>query len=261
MRRGWILFVVGAITLMAGSAFGQTDTTITTPSQQPGTPQTPPSGAPMTTPPAVSETPAAPSTPATDPGYIAMRDKAKAATGSQVSSTNKNLVTISKQVDEQAAKDGDPVVATRLAADFGTNGDSLVAEKSRYGTGWGDLMIAHTLASNSATPVTMDQIFQLRGEGIGWGEISSGLDLKLGSVVSAARSESHVALGTSKPDGKPAKITVASAEHAQKAADKQAKEAAKSAEKQAKDAEKQAKDAEKQAKDAADDAAKGKSGK
>jgi len=253
MRRGWILFVVGAISLMAGSAFGQTDTTITTPgSQQPGTPQTPPSGAPMTTPPAVSETPAA--TPAMDPGYIAMRDKAKAATGSQVSGINKNLVTISKQVDDQAAKDGDQVVATRLAADFSTNGDSLVAEKSRYGTGWGDLMIAHTLASNSTTPVTMNQIFQMRGEGIGWGEISSGLDLKLGSVVSAARSESHVALGTSKPDGKPAKIAVASAEHAQKEADKQAKEAAKNAEKQAKEAEKQAKDA-------ADDAAKGKSGK
>ncbi len=46
----------------------------------------------------------------------------------------------------------------------------------------------------------------MRHDGMGWGQIAHGLDLRLGDVVSAVRSESRVADGTAKGNGKPALI-------------------------------------------------------
>ena len=209
-RVSWMLFILAAL-LVAGPALASpADSTATSPGSPPPAAQTPPSTPPsqpsnMAPPPSQAVT----APPATeDPAYAAMRDKAKAATGSQVSGVNKNLTTVSKQIDDLAAKEGDTAVATRLAADLGVSSETLVAERSKYGAGWGDLTIAHTLAGNT-TSATPDQIFQMHAEGIGWGGIATSLGLNLGQVVSATKEESKVVAGTAKPDGKAAKIAAA----------------------------------------------------
>jgi hypothetical protein len=107
-----------------------------------------------------------------------------------------------KQVDDGAAKEGDSKLAERLAVEFGMSADALMAQKQALGASWGELMIAHTLEANSKTDLTVEQIYEMKKEGNGWGQIAHGLDLSLGEVVSAMRAESRVALGLAKPDGK-----------------------------------------------------------
>ena len=154
------------------------------------------------------------STPATPPSaaYLAARERGKGVTAKETATIDKDLTTVAKGVDDKAAKDGDATVAGRLASDFGVSSDALMAEKTKYNVGWGDLMIAHTLGSNTLTGVTVDEILMMRTtDAMGWGGIASGLDLKLGNVVSGVKSEAKVATGASRADGKPAKIAVAEA--------------------------------------------------
>jgi hypothetical protein len=154
------------------------------------------------------------STPATPPSaaYLAARERGKGVTAKETATIDKDLTTVVKGVDDKGAKDGDATVAGRLASDFGVSSDALLAEKAKYNVGWGDLMIAHTLGSNTLTGVTVDEILMMRTtDAMGWGGIASGLDLKLGNVVSGVKSEAKVATGASRADGKPAKIAVAEA--------------------------------------------------
>jgi hypothetical protein len=152
-------------------------------------------------------------TPAATPpsaAYLAARERGKGVTAKETATVDKDLTTVAKGVDDKAAKDGDATVAGRLASDFGVSSDALMAEKAKYNVGWGDLMIAHTLGSNTLTGVTVDEILIMRTtDAMGWGGIASGLDLKLGNVVSGVKSEAKVATGASRADGKPAKISVA----------------------------------------------------
>ena len=109
-------------------------------------------------------------------------------------------------MEEEAASKGDQTVASRLGAEFGMTADALIAEKGTYQTGWGELMIAHTLLTSAKTTgVTLDNLFEMRRNGLGWGQIGHGLDLRLGGVVSAVNAESRVAIGAAKADGRPAK--------------------------------------------------------
>lgn len=107
-----------------------------------------------------------------------------------------------KQVEADAASAGDAKVAERLGTEFGMTPDALVAERNELGTSWGQLMIAHTLMSNSAAEVTSRQLFDLRTEGMGWGQIAHGLGLKLGPAMGAVKTEARVARGLEKADGK-----------------------------------------------------------
>src|SRR5207244_1169896 len=100
-----------------------------------------------------------------------------------------------KRADDEAKATGDAKVAARLATEFGMTAEALMAEKNDLSTSWGQLMIAHSLAANSKTDLTVAQLIQLRGE-MGWGQIAAGLGLKLGETVSAVRAESKVATGT-----------------------------------------------------------------
>jgi hypothetical protein len=68
--------------------------------------------------------------------------------------------------------------------------------------------------ANSTNAVTMDQLFAMRKDGMGWGQIAQGLNLKLGEVVSAVASEGAVAQGTAKADGKIAMIHSGASTHA-----------------------------------------------
>jgi hypothetical protein len=161
-----------------------------------------------------TSTTTAKTTPATPPSaaYLAARERGKAMTAKETATIDKDLTTAAKGVDDKAAKDGDATVAGRLASDFGVSSDALLAEKAKYNVGWGDLMIAHTLGSNTLTGVTVDEIMIMRtADAMGWGAIASGLDLKLGNVVSGVKSQAKVATGASRADGKPAKIAVAEA--------------------------------------------------
>jgi hypothetical protein len=84
--------------------------------------------------------------------------------------------------------------------------DALSDERARLDAGWGELMIAHTLDANAKTDLTMDQIFALRQEGMGWGRIAAGLGLSPGNVKGAVQAETRVARGIDRPDGRVAPI-------------------------------------------------------
>jgi len=107
-----------------------------------------------------------------------------------------------EKVDETATQEGDRKVAERLAGEFGTSAEALVAEKQTLGASWGELMIAHTLKANTSSDLTIEQIYQMKKDGNGWGQIAAGLGFKLGDVVSAAQAETKVATGAVKADGK-----------------------------------------------------------
>ncbi len=116
-----------------------------------------------------------------------------------------------RDVDKQAAADGDAKVAARLAEEFGLSADAILAQKAALGASWGELTIAHCLAANAKADVTVEQLMALREEREGWGRIAAGLELSLGSAVSAIRAESRVARGLVRPDGRVAAMAGAGA--------------------------------------------------
>lgn len=197
----------GAAPGTPGTTTSTTTTTTTTPTATPATDATPSTTSTTTTTEATTAQAAPPSA-----AYLAARERGKGVAAKETANVDKQLTTVAKQVDDLAAKAGDATVAGRLASDFGVSADALMAEKAKYNTGWGDLMIAHTLSSNTLTGVTLDEVMAMRTtDAMGWGAIASGLDLKLGNVVSGVKSEAKVATGSSRADGKPAKIEVAAA--------------------------------------------------
>jgi len=142
----------------------------------------------------------------TDASLQAIRDRAKHASTKGRAAVDKKLTKISGNIDTQANAKGKATAAGRVAPEFGMTGEALVAESDQFGAGLGEMVIAHTLMANSKTTVTMDQIFALRKDGMGWGQIAQGMNLRLGEVVSAVMSEGKVAQGTAKADGKTAMI-------------------------------------------------------
>jgi len=133
-------------------------------------------------------------------------DRARKTPAKTAEAADKQLMTHAKSVDAEATSKGDQTVVGRLATEFGMTPDALTSERAQFNTGWGDLMIAHMLAANSKTTVTVQDLFQMRTDGMGWGQIANGLGFRLGEVVSATKAETRVATGLSKPDGKPARI-------------------------------------------------------
>jgi hypothetical protein len=113
-----------------------------------------------------------------------------------------DVAVAAKQVEADATAAGDVKIAERLGTEFGMTTDALIAERNELGTSWGQLMIAHTLMSNATAELTARQLFDLRTEGMGWGQIAHGLGLKLGPAVSAVKAEARVARGLEKADGK-----------------------------------------------------------
>ena len=111
----------------------------------------------------------------------------------------------SKLVDQQAAK-SPKGISERMAAEFNLSAEELMAEQKSLGAPWGQLLIAHTLSANASNDVSVAQLFAMRQDGMGWGQIAAGLDLVLRDVVSAVNVESGVALGRTAADGKVAVI-------------------------------------------------------
>ena|SRR2546422_5899510 len=130
---------------------------------------------------------------------------AKVSTKSRMAADAKLDIT-AKQVDKDGTTEGDAKVASRLGAQFGMSADAITAEKEKLNTSWGNLAIAHALAANAKSGVTVDQLVQMHADGKGWGQIAASLGLKLGEVVREARNEDRVARGLVKPDAKVAVI-------------------------------------------------------
>ncbi|HYQ96582.1 MAG TPA: hypothetical protein VER38_06185 [Candidatus Eisenbacteria bacterium] len=136
----------------------------------------------------------------------AVRDRAKGAPSKARDTVEKKLAEISTEIDAEASAKGDAVVADRVAAEFGMTSEALSAEQSSLNTGWGDLVISHTLLANAKTPLTAEHLYSLHRSGYGWGQIAYGLNLRLGEVAAAVKTEGGVATGFAKADGKAAMI-------------------------------------------------------
>jgi len=213
MKRIWILaLVVVALIWSVGIAYAQTGTAPEQTPVKPATPEIKPEmqPAPQTTAPQTAPPPDVSAKPEMSPGVAPIVAKAKKAPPQEAEATDKKIRESVKTVEKEAAT-GEPMVASRLAAEFGVPAQSLITEKTTYQSGWGELMIAHTIFANANNAVTLDQLFEMRRNGLGWGQIGHGLDLKMAEVASAVKAESRVATGLSKADGKPAKISSATA--------------------------------------------------
>jgi hypothetical protein len=141
-----------------------------------------------------------------NPEMDKVKERGMKAAAKERADVDKKLDEIEKQIENETIAKGDATVAGRIAGEFGLTADALTAERSQYSRGWGELLVAHTMLANTKAPITMADVFQLRSQGTGWGVIAAGLDLKLGEVVTAVRTEGRVATGLAKGDGKPATI-------------------------------------------------------
>ena len=130
----------------------------------------------------------------------ALEARAAKAPAKAVASADAKLEAGAKAVNAEAEK-GEDQVATRLAGEFGMTAEAMTEEKSSFDCGWGELMVAHTLAANAGADVTVEQLFAMRKDGEGWGRIAAGLGFNLGQAVSAVKAEGRVANGLAKADG------------------------------------------------------------
>jgi len=211
-----VMFLLGsavAVTVVA-AAIAQTET----PSGGQGsdasqTQSTQPTTSPSETAPPASTPPAQASGIATEkakpkltPAVEKAMAKGRSVDAKQREDVDKKLDEIEKQIETEASSKGDATVAGRIAGEFGLTADALTAERTQYGRGWGEILVAHTIFANAKGDLTIADVYQMRSEGMGWGQITHGLDLNLGELVSAVRTEGRVATGLTKPDGKPAII-------------------------------------------------------
>lgn len=125
-----------------------------------------------------------------------IRERAKQSTPPEKDPNEKSLRQSAAEVDVATAKKEKVEVAGRLAAEFGGMPEQYLGEKERLKTGWGELSIAHTILSNVQTTVTIDQLYDLRQEGLGWGQIAHGFDMNVGDFVKTAHAKGRAAVGT-----------------------------------------------------------------
>lgn len=120
--------------------------------------------------------------------------------------TDEDLKGTVRAIDKEASKSGDRLVMARMAVEFRTPAEAILAERARVNAGWGEMVVAHTLLASIRSGVTIDHLFEMRDEGMGWGQIAHGLGLKQKDVTTAVRAEGRVIRGQSKPSGSPTPI-------------------------------------------------------
>jgi hypothetical protein len=91
-------------------------------------------------------------------------------------------------------------VLTRISDQTGVPVDTLQAERTSTGLGYGELETAHLLANGSGQ--SFDDIVAMHNAGEGWGKIAHDNGLKLGKIVSAAHRSSQAALHAQGVHGK-----------------------------------------------------------
>jgi hypothetical protein len=87
-----------------------------------------------------------------------------------------------------ATANGHEQVLTSISRDTGVPIETLAAQRDRTRLGYGGLFIATSLAS--ATGQTFDDIAALKASGHGWGWIAKQNNVKLGPIISRARTAS-----------------------------------------------------------------------
>jgi hypothetical protein len=111
-----------------------------------------------------------------------------------------------RKIDADAGQQGEATVAGRLAGEFQSTADAMMAERTDLKASWGDLTIAHALAANAKTDLTVADLAGMHADGMGWGQIAAGLGLNLGETVSAIHTEGKVAGGQAKAGARAAVI-------------------------------------------------------
>ena len=146
-----------------------------------------------------------PSSTSPDEGLQGVKDRARWAPTDVCDNTDKKLESAVRGIDKEATKNGERLVMARIAAQFRVPAETILSERTRLSASWGELAVAHTLLA-SARGVTVDQLFDMRAEGMGWGRISYGLGFKQKDVTTAVQTEGKVMRGQTKPNGSPTKI-------------------------------------------------------
>jgi hypothetical protein len=133
-----------------------------------------------------------------------VRERAQKMPVDRRNDIDKRIAVTLERVNAEAAAKGQPTMAARLASEFGTTSEAVLAEKSEHGWSWGEVMIAHTLLAHSGTAVTILDLVALRREGLSWGAIAFGLQFHLEDLEEIIKAEGRVAMGLAKPDRKAA---------------------------------------------------------
>lgn len=142
-----------------------------------------------------------------DVALTPIRERARKAGEKTLAVAEKKLNALSKRIDGDVEETGEFVIANRIAPEFSMTGEAMMSERGTMDVGMGDLVIAHTLKANAKkNEITTEQLFQLRQEGMSWGQIAYGLGFNLSATTAAVKSEADVASGTMKADGKVALI-------------------------------------------------------
>ena len=136
----------------------------------------------------------------------AVEAKGEKVSASALKKADAKLEAAAKKVDEEATAKGDSKVAGHLGAEFGMTAEAITDEKSRLDVSWGELTIARTLIANTKSRTAVEPLIEMRKDHVGWAQIAAGMGLKLGEVTSAVQTESRVAQGLAKADGKVAVI-------------------------------------------------------
>ena len=110
------------------------------------------------------------------------------ASRAAVAKAERRLSSTTVRVNSKADAEEDQV-AERLAKEFGMTAEAIRDEQQRLETRWGDVMIAHTIQSNATTALTIDQLYQLKGEGNEWSRIATAMGLSLDELATAVKSE------------------------------------------------------------------------
>lgn len=145
------------------------------------------------------------------PGLGGVRARAATVDAAERRATEPQLDSLRAAIDAHADSVGGDTLSLRLRREFGSLADSAEVWRSRTGLGWGELVIATTLAANAPDSLRLSvlDLAALRNEGLGWGAIAHGMGYSLGSLVSAARTEALTATGVNPADGRVARIGAA----------------------------------------------------
>ncbi len=92
-------------------------------------------------------------------------------------------------ISSDATRMGDATFADRLGAQFGVSADVLTQQRTQFNASWGDLVVAHSIATMSRTGVTVDQIFGMRADGQSWTAIARTLRVPPGRLMTSVRTQ------------------------------------------------------------------------
>jgi hypothetical protein len=103
------------------------------------------------------------------------------ARGDEIIELDRSAVVID---DYGRVREAEPRVLTTISTETGVPVEVLRTQRSQSRLGYGELLIANSLAS--ATGRTFDEIVARRTSGEGWGRIAKDYNVKLGPIVSRA---------------------------------------------------------------------------